>query len=92
MPSVVEGLPSSKLLHGIANEVVSARQKFPTNKHNLAAMLEEAGEVANALLEFENGNKTEGDVVLECVQLAAMAIRIAEEGSAEFSFQGVNLE
>lgn len=70
-------------------EIQDARRKFPSNKQRLAALVEEVGELANALLEYDRGKKTREDVISEAVQVAAMAVRVAEEGSAEFAFPGV---
>ena len=59
----------------VAREVGSARSKFPRPDGLLAALTEEVGEVARALLD-----KPWSEVYAECVQVAAMAQRLAEEG------------
>ena len=61
-------------------EVVRARTKFPGNKHMLAALTEEVGELAKALLQDLPRDR----VVAEAVQVACCAIRIIEEGDAAF--------
>ena len=58
----------------VAREVERARAKFPRPDGLLAALTEEVGEVARALLD-----KTWSEVYAECVQVAAMAQRLAEE-------------
>lgn len=63
----------------VEDEVRRSRQKFPGNEHMLAALVEEVGEVSRALLE----NKPD-EVVAEAVQVAATAVRIVEEGDADF--------
>jgi len=64
-------------------ELVKARDKFPGTKWMLAALTEEVGELAQALLhlnqEPEKGD-THEDVYQEAIQVAVMAIRIATEG------------
>ena len=49
--------------------------KYPAPNKNLAALVEEVGEVARALLE----NKPREQLYNECVQVATMAVRIAME-------------
>lgn len=68
-------------------ELTRARTKFPENKHNLAALIEESGEVANALLSVDYELGTDADVWNECVQTAAMALRVAVEGDPDFKYR-----
>ncbi len=77
-----------QLAHEIEREITRGREKFPTNRHLHAALMEEVGEVANALLEFENGNKSRIEVRQELIQVIAVAVRLIQEGTAEFSFRG----
>jgi len=63
----------------IRDELVRARTKFPQNRHLTAALTEEVGELAQALLQ---GRKH--DARMEAVQVATVAIRIATEGDADF--------
>lgn len=58
-------------------EVVRGRAKFPGNRHMLAALVEEVGEVAERLA---CGDR-EG-AAREAIQVACVAVRIAEEGDA----------
>lgn len=62
-------------LSEVRAEVISARKKFPDPDALLAALTEEVGEVAKAMLDEHWGR-----VRAECVQVAAMALRLAEEG------------
>ena len=71
----------------IREELVRARKKFPTNKHQLVALGEEAGELNNAFLGNEYSNSPASNVVSEAVQVACMAIRAAVEGDAEFNYK-----
>ncbi len=90
-------LMDSKFLADVAVEILSARALFPDSRHMLAALFEEAGEVAEALMEHdyytENSNNpaskrevNAAKVYKECVQAAAMAMRVAVEGDPSFSY------
>ena len=67
-------------LDAVSAEVQRARSKFPGNKHNLAALVEEVGELAKAFLKDEPHAR----IRAEAIQVACMAIRIAEEGDEAF--------
>jgi len=63
----------------IYDELTHARNKFPHNTHLTVALMEEVGEMAKDILE--------GDWELarrEAAQVAAVAIRIIEEGDGDF--------
>jgi len=77
---------SEQTSYVIGAELVFARQKFPGNKMMLAALVEEVGELAKALLDHSRGKATAAEIYAEAIQVATMAIRIAEEGSAEFPY------
>ncbi len=75
-------------LQAIGAEVIRARLKFPHGSRLLAALMEECGELANALLEL-SFNPMQQDqwhdrVQKEAIQVAAVAVRILEEGTPEF--------
>lgn len=70
----------------ISAELGYALKHFPNNKHQLAALFEEVGELSQALIDHDRGKKTGAQVFEEAVQVAAMAIRIALEGSEEFGY------
>ena len=72
----------------IFEEVRRARGMFKGRNNNFAALIEEVGEFANALLEHSFGKGSEEAVFREGVQVAAMAIRVIEEGSPEFPYRG----
>jgi hypothetical protein len=59
----------------VKNELKNARTKFPESNAVNCALVEEVGEVSTALM-YEPWNR----VVAECVQVAAMAARLAVEG------------
>ena len=74
-------------LQEVKEEVAFARKKFPGNHMMLAALMEEVGELAQALIDNERlpGNQSAPQhAYREAVQVACMAMRIAEEGSEEF--------
>ena len=92
-PNDVPG-PSALTLSAIRAEVIRARLKFPLNNVLLAALTEEVGELANALLELyfaagrgahiEDLDARRDKVQKEAIQVAAVAVRILEEGTSEF--------
>src|SRR6185503_4857705 len=68
----------SEFFNAVTKELISSRQKYPhTGDPKTAAMVEEAGEVAKAIMD-EPWERVEK----ECVQLAAMAVRLCLEGDS----------
>lgn len=75
----------------VAAEVREARAKFPGPNPTIAALAEEVGELAQAMLHIREGKHNDWDRVWrEAVQVAAMAMRAATEGDetlgVEFMF------
>lgn len=68
-------------LTAVNAEVMRARTKFPGNRFLLAALTEELGELAQALLQA----KPRDEVQIEALQVACVALRIVEEGDATFA-------
>jgi NTP pyrophosphatase (non-canonical NTP hydrolase) len=66
-------------IHALDQEIARGRAKFPKNDLMLAALTEELGELADAL-ESERPD----DIRREALQVAAVAVRIAEEGDTTF--------
>jgi NTP pyrophosphatase (non-canonical NTP hydrolase) len=62
------------------NEIHRAQTKFPYPNPNLAALMEEVGELAQAMLQ----NKNPDEIYREAVQVATMAMRCALEGDPQF--------
>ena len=62
-------------LGAVRREAVKARAKSPSSTLSMTALMEEVGELANALL-----TKPAREVRAEAVQVACMAMRIATEG------------
>lgn len=63
----------------ISNEVERARRKFPGAADLTVALMEECGELAQATLKCDQEN-----IIKEAIQVAAVAIRIIEEGDSTF--------
>ena len=61
-------------------ELDRARAKFPANGHLFAALGEEVGELARELLE----GGTRERIRAEAIQVACVAVRIADEGDGDF--------
>lgn len=80
-------LAIERAAQNVIREVFGSVGKFPLNRHMHAALGEEVGEIAEALLEHDRGTKTSLDVYTEAMQVAAMALRIAIEGSQEFPYR-----
>jgi hypothetical protein len=78
----ISPLPASMLDLGC--EVSRARLKFPSNAHMFAALSEEVGEVAKALLEGQGRDR----IRAEALQVACVAMRLYEEGDADFPEKG----
>lgn len=67
-------------LRAVLVEASRARAKFPSSDMALAALVEEVGELAAAML-----SETPARVRAEAVQVAFMAMRIANEGDPSFA-------
>lgn len=61
-------------------ETIQAMKKFPQPNPNLAALMEEVGELAQAFLQGQEPYR----IYAEAKQVAAMACRIAIEGDPQF--------
>lgn len=68
----------------VIDELKRARFKFPSAVLSMAALTEEVGELAQALLKWRAGEQSWDAVVGEAIQVAAMAQRVAVEGDASF--------
>lgn len=67
--------PDLITMTAIEAEVISARVKFPGSRFLLTALMEEVGELAGALLEDQDRDEIEK----ECIQVAAVGVRLCEE-------------
>jgi NTP pyrophosphatase (non-canonical NTP hydrolase) len=70
--------PDELTMDAVASETLRARIKFPGNRFLLAALMEEVGELADAL----RLGKDKDSIDRECIQVAALAVRILEEGDS----------
>lgn len=64
----------------VLDEVLRARAKFPDSYGSMCALTEEAGELANAVLD-----RPWSEVYEEAIQVAAMAARVALERDASLA-------
>ena len=78
------GRPELDTIRDLGEEVARARAKFPGRRHLLAALTEEVGELAQALLQ----QKSQKEIMEEALQVACVAIRIYEEGDESFDDKG----
>lgn len=77
----------------VRGELDAARSQFPETTHMLAALMEEVGELAQAMMEHDrDGSQTTQEVLREAVQVATMAIRVAAEGDENFVYQFPTVE
>lgn len=70
-----------QFLNDVSQEVHYAVRRYPYPNPNLAALMEEVGELAQAMLQKRNRS----EIYSECVQVAAMAMRCALEGDPQFN-------
>lgn len=78
-------LEMDRFFNDVQAEYHSSKQKFPENLYNLNALVEEVGELSQAMLQLQQETakgKTAADVRKEAVQVANMALRIAIEGDS----------
>ena len=75
-------------LKAIAEELVRARKKHPNNIRNLDLLIGTSRSLAEELNSNNLGRMTAVQVYARAAQVAAMAIRILEEGSAGFKYAG----
>lgn len=80
LEKIARAQPRASTLAKIATEVQCAREKFPGNRFLLAALTEEVGGLAQALLQRQGAER----IAREAMQVACVAIRILEEGDASF--------
>ena len=83
--------PLTGFLKDVEKEFAYATTKFPGNKDQIVALMEEVGELANALLDLKHGElkcpTVEGhctEIWKEAVQVASMAAKIAILGDENF--------
>ena len=72
--------PEAHTVRELRREIARARKRFPANEKLLAALMEEVGELAQAMLQ----RKSESEIKREALQVACVAIRLYEEGDSDF--------
>lgn len=86
-PRLVSDLTIDRIMYCAKAELAHARAKFPDNKTNFTALVEEVGELAEALLK-----KRPVEVFAEAIQVIVMAIRVIQEPDeshgVECSYEG----
>lgn len=79
--------PDGAVFAMIRGELEAARKQFPENTHMLVALMEEVGELSQALIDHDRAQaKSAAEVLREAVQVACMAIRVATEGDDNFAY------
>jgi hypothetical protein len=71
-------------LTAMAHGLLTARAKYPGNKHRYIALTGEAGEAFYAMEKLLKGTGTVPELTAELRQVAQMACRLAVEGDAMF--------
>lgn len=80
--------PDGLVFTMIRDELIAARKAFPENTHKLAALMEEVGELAQAMMQHDRHlGTTVTEILREAIQVAAMAVRIAVEGDDNFLYE-----
>jgi len=75
-------------MRNMNKEIAFAQDKFPKNKNLLGALMEEVGELAQALLKITESGESSENVYKEAIQVATVAYRIASEGCPEYEYRG----
>ena len=90
-------MTDEKFLSDVLTELEKARKKFPKTKNIIVALMEEVGELSEALLKLtEDGELNEKElnertmnVYKEAVQVASTALRVAVEGDISMGYRGI---
>ena len=77
-----------KFADEMVKESNRAERKFPDGKHLFTALVEEVGEVAEALLKIQGSGESPQNVYDGCVRVASTAMRLATLGGKEYSYEG----
>lgn len=83
------GVSNYNLICDLEHELAKARQGWPRNADALPALMEEVGELAQALIQMKHEpakGRGHEEVYREAIQVACMALRIASEGEPGFPY------
>lgn len=72
----------------MADEYKRANDKFPKGNRLLGALMEEVGELAEALLKIDESGDDPQKVYNEAVQVASTAMRLAIQGESDYNYSG----
>lgn len=72
----------------VEKEVARATEKFPKADRLLGALMEEVGELAQALLKIDESGEDPQNVYNEAVQVAATVYRLATKGEPDYNYEG----
>lgn len=75
-------------LRAISDELIRARKKFPDRKKNLILIDHFAEQLSHAFTNHQLGIGQACTIYMTAVTLAAMAIRVLEEGADHFEYSG----
>ncbi len=70
------------------DEQKRAQNKFPNNSRLLGALMEEVGELAQALLKIKESGESPENVYKEAIQVASTAYRLAISGEPDYDYEG----
>ncbi len=85
----MSSIPTDKFLNDVKEEFKRASDKFPKGDKLDAALMEEVGELAQALLHIQEKGASPANVYKEAVQVATVAMRIAVQGAPEHGYAGM---
>ena len=81
-----------KFATDVYEEQGRAKVKFPKADKLLGALMEEVGELAEALLKIEESGESPENVYKEAVQVASTAYRLAVLGEADYGYKGTRCD
>lgn len=91
-PERTKTLGDERFVTCMIEELRRAREKFPNTANKTLAAMEEAGEAAKAVHDYYHGGTDTANIWKECVQAAAMFLRVAVEGDDSAEWRGYCFE
>jgi hypothetical protein len=74
------------MIREIYDELSGVRVQFPSNTDLFVVLVEEVGELADALLEHKRGSLTAAQLYKSAIRVAAAVIRVGTEGDSGFPY------